>query len=186
VVIVPKVAVVGVGNKLFGDDGVGSLVAEILGVCVRSESVDVLVRETLDTTVIHVFEDYDVVIFIDAIRKANVEKPALYHVDLDAAGRELEGSRTVDPHSVDVVGLAMLAHLMGGLKAKVYLLGMPVEVLDLGAPLSRRALNAIPLAIKIVEWVLGYEAGSKGSFDLECINDHLKSLGESSHYNPVG
>jgi hydrogenase maturation protease len=118
VVIVLKVAVVGVGNKLFGDDSVGSLVAEILGVCVRSEGVDVLVRETLDSTVIHVFEDYDVVIFIDAIRKANVEKPALYHVDLDAAGRELEGSRTVDPHSVDVVGLAMLAHLMGGLKLK--------------------------------------------------------------------
>lgn len=53
----------------------GSLVAEILGVCVRSEDVDVLVRETLDTTIIHVFEDYDVVIFIDAIRNANVEKP---------------------------------------------------------------------------------------------------------------
>jgi len=148
---VPKAAVVGVGNKLFGDDGVGSLVAEILGDCVRSEDVDVLVRETLDTTIIHVFEDYDVVIFIDAIRKANVERPVLYRVDLDVAGRELEGSRTVDPHSVDVVGLAMLAHLMGRLKAKVYLLGMPVEVLDLGAALSRRALNAIPLAIKIVE-----------------------------------
>lgn len=38
----PRVAVVGVGNKLFGDDGVGSLVAEILGACVRSEDVDVL------------------------------------------------------------------------------------------------------------------------------------------------
>jgi len=110
----------------------------------------------------------------------------LYRVDLDVAGRELEGSKTVDPHSVDVVGLAMLAHLMGRLKAKVYLLGMPVEVLDLGAALSRRALNAIPLAIKIVEWILGYEVGSESSFDLECINDHLRSLGESSHYNPVG
>jgi hypothetical protein len=98
----------------------------------------------------------------------------------------LKGVKTVDPHSVDVVGLVMLAHLIGRFKAKVYLLGMPVEVLDLGATISRIALNAIPLAVKIVEWVLGYEAGSKGFFDLDCINDHLKSLGESSHYNPVG
>ena len=75
----------------------------------------------------------------------------LYRVDLDVAGRELEGSKTVDPHSVDVVGLVMLAHLIGRFKAKVYLLGMPVEVLDLGATISRIALNAIPLAVKIVE-----------------------------------
>ena len=68
----------------------------------------------------------------------------------------------------------------------MYLLGMPVEVLDIGAPLSRRALNAIPPAIKIVEWVLGYEAGLKGSFDLDCINEHLRSLGEGFHYDPVG
>ncbi len=182
----PKVAVVGVGNKLFGDDGVGSLVAEILGACVKSEGVDVLVRETLDTTIIHVFEDYDVVIFVDAIGRANVEKPVLYRVDLEAIDRGLEGVKTVDPHSVDVVGLVMLAHLMGRLKAKVYLLGMPAEVLDLGAPLSRRTLNAIPPAIKIVEWILGYEAGLKGFLDLNCINEHLRSLGESSHYNPVG
>lgn len=174
----PKVVVVGVGNRLFGDDGVGSLVAEILEACVKSEDVDVLVRETLDISIIHVLEDYDIVVFVDAIRKSGVEKPELYYVDLDATSQELS-LKVVDPHNIDIVRLTLLAHISGKLKAKVYLLGIPVEILELGAPLSKKALNAIPLAMKIVEKVLREKIGLKDPLNVNCINAHLRSLGES-------
>ncbi len=171
-----KVAIVGVGNRLFGDDGVGSIVAEILGACFRSDSVDVFVREILDTSVIHVLEDYDMVIFVDAIRGANVEKPVLYYVDLNVTSQEWEGVfRVVDPHNVDVMRLVLLALISGRLRAKVYLLGMPVEVLELGASLSRKAIEAIPLAVHIIERVLVKEVGLKDPLDIDCVNRWLRS-----------
>ncbi len=56
----------------------------------------------------------------------------------------------------------------------------------MGAQLSKKALNAIPLAIRIIERILEEETGLKGGLDVNCVNARLKSLDENLHYNPVG
>jgi len=177
----PKsISILGVGNRLFGDDGAGSITVDVLKECleVRDSSVNLFVFETLDTSLISLLEESDVVVFVDAI--LGVNEPKLYTVDPESAKDEaLEAVRLVDPHYLDPARLVSLAYITGRLKARVYLVGIPAKSLELGAGLSRETLQAIPIAIKLILKLLEHELKTPPRIDWGCVETKLALLKSS-------
>ncbi|CUT05664.1 hydrogenase maturation protease, partial [Candidatus Kryptonium thompsonii] len=92
--------IVGVGNVFRGDDAVGILIARFLKRCFK-ENVKIIGVETSFDELIQFFGDYDLIIFIDAIKSG--EKPGkIYRLKfgVDKIPAQLEFFST---HSVGLI-----------------------------------------------------------------------------------
>ena len=167
-----RVTIVGVGNKLFGDDGAGTITVEVFGKCFKHGNVRFLSFETLDTSVLHVFEESELLVFVDAV--TNIDEPRLYIVDPESAREEIVGMlRPFDPHHLDPMRLTILAYASGKLKSKVYLVGVPAKSLELGSKLSDETLKAIPKAVELLVKLLSRELSTPPDIDWRCITEKL-------------
>jgi hydrogenase maturation protease len=81
-----RTAIVGVGNTLMGDDGVGVQVARsLLGEGPLPDGVEVVLGETAGMALLPYFRECRSVIFVDAI-DAGAEPGAVFRFDPDEAG----------------------------------------------------------------------------------------------------
>jgi hydrogenase maturation protease len=128
--VLPKILVIGYGNTLRGDDGVGYLVAETVAgwqvPTLRSLAVHQLLPELAE-----VMAEVDIVIFVDAIRIGDPTSAKIAFEPLST-----EGDATIGTHRFSPQSLLSLSQQLYNANPVAYLLTIPAIDFTLGNPLS--------------------------------------------------
>ncbi|HEX9075633.1 MAG TPA: HyaD/HybD family hydrogenase maturation endopeptidase [Anaerolineae bacterium] len=145
-----KTLVLGLGNILLQDEGAGVRVVERLQAeYVFPNDVTVLDGGTLGLDLLHVLEESDRAVVVDAVR-SDKEPGAL--VRLRNAEIPAFLGPKVSPHQVGLQDLLGLAQLRGHLPGEVILLGVQAGRLEPGLDLSPAvAAQVEPLAAHVIE-----------------------------------
>ena len=134
--------VLGLGNVLCGDDGLGiEAVARLAELYQLPEGVRVLDGGTLGLALLPHVLDAEGVILVDAIR-GDGPPGAPVRIDGDAVAPAVAGR--LSPHQVGVADLLDAARLLGRVPPRLVLLGLVPRSLDLGLGLSPAVAAALP------------------------------------------
>jgi hydrogenase maturation protease len=129
----PGTVVIGLGNPLMGDDGVGLVVLERL----RNEwdlpDVELVDGATWGLSLLPFIEDAVSLVLIDAIA-AHREPGTL--IELSRARLPIYLSRKLSPHQVDLRDALAVAELRGRLPNDIVAIGVQPAVVELGIELS--------------------------------------------------
>jgi hydrogenase maturation protease len=105
-----RVAVIGIGNTLMGDDGVGVKIAEALRDCDLGPDVRVVLGGTAGIALSKEFEDADVVLVADAIAVDDTPG-SVFRFRPDDVG--MAGLRSHTSHGVSLPNIMLAAQLRG-------------------------------------------------------------------------
>ncbi len=138
-----KVAVIGIGNILMGDEGVGIAVIEELRR--RGIKADIYDCGTMGIDILNTISDYDKVIVVDAVR--GFGKPGDV---VKIRPEELGGKRVaLSMHDVDFVKTLEIAGMFMDLP-EIVVVGIEVERVEMGFELSESVRKAIPKAVEVI------------------------------------
>jgi hydrogenase maturation protease len=156
--VVTKVLVLGVGNSLLTDDGVGvHAVARLRLESPMPPDVTILDAGTLSFSLLPALEQSDALIAIDAARGGG--EPGEVQV---REGDEVERFLQRNGRSVHEVGLSDLldmARLSGQLPGRRVLIGVEPQVIDWGLELSAPVAAALPRCVDLaVEFIGRWQA----------------------------
>jgi hydrogenase maturation protease len=133
------VRIIGVGNELRGDDGVGRAVARHLQAHVPPD-VEVMEREGDATSLMEAWQGAQRVILIDATSCGAA--PGTVH-QVDAAQPLPSGLLRASTHGCGVADAVELARALGTLPSKLIIYGVEGMRFDLGTPLSAPVRAAV-------------------------------------------
>jgi hydrogenase maturation protease len=134
--------VLGLGNVLCSDDGVGvAAVHRLLGMIEPPEGVEILDGGTLGLSLLPSLEDAKAAILLDAIR---TDDPPGTLVRLEGEDVAPAVAARLSVHQVGVADLLDAARLRGKVPPRLVLLGVVPESLELGIALSPRVAEALP------------------------------------------
>ncbi len=143
-----SLAVLGVGNVLCMDDGLGPAAVEIL---IRDytipDGVVVLDGGTLGLSLLPIIEDSDQVLIIDAIR---MDAPPGTLIFLEGNSVLPAVRLRLSVHQVGVADLLDAAKIRGKLPASLLLLGIVPSSIELGYELSAPVRDAMPALVEAV------------------------------------
>ena len=146
----PRVAIVGVGNILMGDDGVGVRVVERLQQRSLPEGVEVVDAGTAFQDVLPRLAEHDLVIVVDAVR-AGGSPGQVYCFDL-GPDNIASSEPCLSVHDVNVVAAARLQMISGVPLPPIRVLGVePKDAamnLQLSDEVCKRLEEVADLAIK--------------------------------------
>lgn len=133
-----KIAVIGIGNTLRRDDGIGIVVLESLLNFYQREGIDYLSLATASFDLLHRIQNYDTVLLIDGIN-ATLAAGELKIFELKNIEYDLKSSLS-STHEIDLKNIFELSKDIG-LKTKIYVAGIQVEDVSFGEGLSRALEN---------------------------------------------
>ncbi len=140
--------VLGLGNPLCQDDGVGVMaVARILETWSPGPGVKIMEGGTLGLWLLPLLESYRTVVLVDAIR-ADGEPGTQVRIDGEEVARA--AAHRLSVHQVGVGDLMDAAQLRGTLPPTLILVGVVPEAVSLGLGLTPRVERALPLLMKRV------------------------------------
>jgi hydrogenase maturation protease len=125
--------VVGLGNPLMGDDGVGLVVLERLRTGWQLEGVELVDGGTWGLSLLPVIEDAERLVLVDAIA-ANASPGDI--VELTRARLPIYLSRKLSPHQVDMRDTLAVAELRGRLPGDIVAIGIQPVAVELGTELT--------------------------------------------------
>jgi len=135
--------VLGLGNPLCQDDGVGVMaVTRLLDRWSPGPGVKMMEGGTLGLWLLPLLESYRMVLLVDAIR-AEGEPGTLVRIEGEEVARA--AAHRLSVHQVGVGDLMDAAQLRGTLPPKLTLLGVVPEAVTLGLGLTPRVERALPL-----------------------------------------
>jgi hydrogenase maturation protease len=142
--------VLGLGNLLLEDDGIGSAAVAFLDDHYMAPvGARVLDGGTLGLSLLPYLEDADAVILVDAI-KADTAPGTLVRLDGDDVGPAV--ATRLSPHQVGVADLLDGARWLDRYPRHVILLGLVPESMDLAVGLTSQVRPAVPALVeRIVE-----------------------------------
>jgi len=143
-----RVTVLGIGNTLMGDDGVGVEVAQrLIGVGGLPDGCEVVLGETAGMGLVRYFRESDAVVFIDAIDAA--DKPgSVFVFDPDDAG--VTSLRSNNIHGMGVGHLLTCARLTGACPDVVVVAVQVGDVRPKPDELSPEVASSVPRVVEIV------------------------------------
>lgn len=143
-----KVLVMGVGNTLLQDDGIGVHVTESLKASYSTQDIDILDGGTIGLSLLPEIEDADAVIIIDASEIG--ERPGSMRIFRNAEiDQQLSGKkRTV--HEVAVSDLFSAAAIRGRCPAERALIAIQPGSTDLGLEMTADVQAAVPGACEAI------------------------------------
>ena len=151
-----RLLILGLGNVLLGDDGVGpAVIARLRDSYVAAAGSLLLDGGTLGLSLLPYLEDAQAVILVDAVA---ADAPAGTLVRLEGADVGPAVATRLSPHQVGVADLLQGARWHDREPARLMLLGIVPESIELGIGLSRAVLRALP---DLVDLVI-HEAGACG------------------------
>ncbi|MFI5120850.1 MAG: HyaD/HybD family hydrogenase maturation endopeptidase [Thermoanaerobaculia bacterium] len=169
-----RLLVLGLGNVLCGDDGLGSAaIARLTARYETPEGMSILDGGTLGLSLLPYIEDAERVILVDAIR-AEAPPGSFIRLEGEEVGPAVAGRLSV--HQVGVADLLDAARWRGKLPEELVLLGLVPESLDVGLARSARVEAGLPeLVDRVVQEVsrLGFELHARSQ---DAASDSVRSL----------
>ncbi len=141
-----KIAVVGIGNILLGDEGVGVRIVEELKKRDLPENVEVHDGATSGIALLNFLVDKDKVIIVDAV-KGGEEPGTVYQFSINEA---LQKSEMMSLHDIDFVTAYQTSKDILELTDDITVIGIEPKVIDNGLELSEEIKYAIPQVIELV------------------------------------
>jgi hydrogenase maturation protease len=146
-----KTIILGIGNPILRDDGVGVHVAEELKKHIRKPGVTIDSAFTGGMNLLDLMVDHDRAILIDAVK---MENKKLGEVGLFELG-EISAFHTCNPHDVSLPQAIDLAKRLGEnrIPTDIKIVGINIGELgcEFGEELSSEIANAIPKAVELVK-----------------------------------
>ena len=142
--------VVGLGNPLMGDDGIGLVALERLAASgAVPAGVELVDGGTWGMNLLHLIESADVVILLDAIQNGTAPG-TVTELEGDAVPRRL--AHKLSPHQIDLAEVLALAALRGTLPPRLVALGIEPGVVEMSTTLSPVVDAALPLLLaRVIE-----------------------------------
>jgi hydrogenase maturation protease len=143
-----KICVIGLGNTLMQDDGVGVRTIEAIKArCSFEPEIDLLDGGTAGLDLLPVIEHYEKVLFVDAV-DAGEPPGAIVIIEGDAIPSFLSKQGSV--HHVGLSDLLFAARMAGYLPAEVCLIGIQPECVDIGLEMTEALKKRLDLLVATV------------------------------------
>ena len=145
-----KTLVVGLGNPILGDDGIGIRVAQAVAkyMCVADLEVEFLEASLGGLALAEQLQGYDRVILVDAIQTPGGKPGAVYRLNLD----DLPTYHADSIHDTSLTtALQVFRHQGGHVPGQITIIAIEaVNLHDFGETLTPEVEAAIPLAVDAV------------------------------------
>ncbi len=142
-----KIIILGVGNLLFSDEGVGVHVVNELLKMNLPQNVSVVEGGTDGFRLLNVITEADRLIVIDAV-KGGADPGALYHFDIDDVQNCPPGFKT-SVHQIGILEVIDLSSLVGK-RPCTTVIGVEPKSLKMGMELSPEVKAKIPRIIELI------------------------------------
>jgi hydrogenase maturation protease len=168
-----KILVLGIGNLLFGDEGIGVHFINYMGEKYRFESehqLDFVDGGTLAQRLIPLIVEYDKLIIIDTINAPGVKAGEIYFFDFDAVPDAVDWQGSA--HEVEMLQTLNMMDLVGDRPQTMIMGVVPTVIEATEFSLSERVADAVPLMEKtLVDHLntLGIDAVKKSEVDIQAI-----------------
>jgi hydrogenase maturation protease len=140
-----KTLVIGIGNPLRGDDGVGPMIANQIA-WQQLPGVEAITVHQLVPELAEKLSQFPIVILIDALQCTNLDAPVLRRIAGEAPASQFS-------HQLSPTQLLEMAKTVSGRAPDAWLLTVPVSHLDVGEKLSGVAITNSQLAIRMIQSV---------------------------------
>lgn len=141
-----RIVVIGIGNILLGDEGVGVRIVKELRKRDLPENVEVHDGATSGMALLNFLEGKDKVIIVDAV-KGGEEPGTIHQFSIDEA---LEKPEMVSLHDIDFVMAYQTSKDILELTDDITVIGVEPKTIEYGMELSEEVENAISHAIELV------------------------------------
>jgi len=146
-----KTIILGVGNPILRDDGVGIHVADELKKQIKRKDIEIDTASTGGMNLLDLMVDHDRAILIDAVK---MKDKKIGEIGLYRLG-ELSAFQTCNPHDVSLPEAILLKKKLGerNIPKDIKMVGINIGELpnEFGEELSSEILKSIPKAVKIVK-----------------------------------
>jgi hydrogenase maturation protease len=143
----PKITVLGVGNLLLKDEGIGvHLVQKLTGI-VDSDNISMIDAGTSPDFLSLVDESIDKLIIVDAV-KAGSKPGTIYH--LSSEDLDLDSVSPISVHDIGVLNSLKMMALLGKLPKSTVIIGIEPKTIDFGLDLSPEVEEKLPRIVDLV------------------------------------
>ena len=153
-----KIAIIGIGNKIMGDDGFGAfLVSSMIKNCEKNQCLDFIDLEIRSIELINYIEDKDLIVIIDVAKE--IEKIVeVYEVNNEQLSKvklsDLIELSNINIHELTAITTIILAKLTKYFNGKAYAILVKAKNLSHGKPLSKEVVTTIPIVLDYVRAIL--------------------------------
>ncbi len=153
-----RIAVIGLGNSLRRDDGIGVIILESLLNNYKRPRIDYLNFGISSFDLIHRLQDYDAALLIDGIA-SGLAAGELKIFSLEEASFVKEGA-AISSHELNLKDIFRLTRNLG-LKTKIYVAGIQVQDVSFGESLSAPLKEKLQELTKKIDKFIGTFLDSK-------------------------
>jgi len=143
----PSILIVGMGNILMSDEGVGVHIVEAMRDGNLPENVELLDGGTASADLLDSLGHRDKVIILDAVKGGN-EPGTLYRFSRDDVA--LQSQKLLSLHQVSLLETLAMADLLGCLPRQILIFGIEPRKVDWGLELSPDVASVVPRVIELV------------------------------------
>lgn len=181
-----KILVLGIGNVMFSDEGVGVHLCKMLeknySFKHKEHSLTFIDGGTLANLLMHIIVEYDEVLIMDCIDATNAKIGDVYYFDYDVMPKKISWSGSA--HEIEMLQTLQMLDLTGD-RPKTQILGIiPKRIEPMSFDLSDEILPGVEVmekqALKHLE-NLGFEYEKVANFSIQDIaNEYKKALYDTS------
>ncbi len=167
------IRILGIGNRMYGDDGIGPCIAYTLAKCASNHSqIDIIPLDLPSHGDISLFAEPETIILIDSSPDAET---IVYHVNPENLGEleKLELAQQGAGHNISSITLIALADNAGLLREKeIYLILVGPCQPEFGTGLSPQGILLAEKAVMKLKELMG-ELGIGLKIDYDCVRSLL-------------
>jgi len=148
-----RTIVLGIGNPIIGDDGVGFHVIEKLEEDPPEGDVTLTACDVSGLAILDLIVDFDRAVIVDAIQTAKGTPGRIYRLDVKDF---MVTKHTISPHDVDLPTALDIGKMLElKIPGKIDIIGVEIpDALEFSTRLSDAVLEAVPRAVKMVREIL--------------------------------
>jgi hydrogenase maturation protease len=144
-----KILVLGVGNLILKDDGVGVHVVNELKKQIQHPNIDLEEAITGGMNLLDLLLGYDKAIIIDAVKSDNIKKGEVKRIDIG----DFNTMHSCNPHDVSLIEAIEMAKKLGEdrIPKEIIIIGIMMEKIpcEFGEDLSEDIAAAVPEAVRL-------------------------------------
>jgi len=156
-----RIVVLGVGNTLLCDEGVGVHVARVLAERLVDDDTVVIDAGTLSFVLAGFIDNAESLVFVDAAQ-LDAEPGTVRVYEGEAMDRFIGTQRKLSVHEVSLLDLLQVARLTNRLPARRALVGIQPESTDWGESPTAAIAAAVPVACEAVETLIARWRADRG------------------------
>lgn len=144
-----KIIVLGVGNQILGDDGVGVHIANELKKHIKNPNIEIDEAITGGMNLLDLILGYDKAIIIDAVKSEGVRDGLVKRIPIE----NFNTMHSCNPHDVSLIEAIEMAKKMGEkqIPKEIIIIGVMMKSIpcEFGEKLSKNIAEAIPEAVEM-------------------------------------